>query len=171
MKHRILTNSDLEKYLDDIIECYKDNPQILDSQNPYCLSNRDGARLFVGSFINAEDSLVMGVFDNKEDNLYGVVIFDRIRMADKRSAEVHIASSRQVWGRIIFDIYKDILNTCIFDVLYCQIPQNCVLAIGLVKRLGFKKTGYIPKAIPYVNIKGIERLYDLQIYSIEKKNK
>lgn len=168
MKRKLISSDkELELYLDDIVECYKDNPQILDSQSPYCLTNKEGAMVFLSSYVNSKDSMVIGIVDDREEFLYGLILFDNIRMADKKSAECHIVASKQVWGKIILDIYKDALNSSVFDVLYCMIPANCVLAIRIAKQLGFKKTGYIPKVIPYINVKGIERLYDLQVYSRE----
>ena len=89
-------------------------------------------------------------------------------MAQTSSAEVHIATSKAIWGKMVLGIYKEILEYSIFSNLYCMIPQNCVLAIGMAKRMGFKKTGYIPKALPYRNRKNELRLYDLQIFSMEK---
>lgn len=56
-----------------------------------------------------------------------------------------------------------------FNVLYCEIPSIAVNAIRMAKAMGFKKTGYIPTALPYVNSKGEEKLYDIQILTMEKK--
>ena len=168
MKHRPLEQKDLELYTDDIISCYKDNPTIFDVQCPYSMGTPQGVKTFLGSFVDSKDSIVLGIFDDREDYLYGVVIFDNIRMAQTSSADVHIATSKAIWGRMVLGIYKEILEYSIFSNLYCMIPQNCVLAIGMAKRMGFKKTGYIPKALPYRNRKNELRLYDLQIFSMEK---
>lgn len=168
MKHRLIEQKDLELYIDDIISCYKDNTMIFDLQCPYSMSTYQGVKTFLGSFIDSKDSIVLGIFDEREEYLYGVVIFDNIRMAQTSTAEVHIATSKAIWGKMVLDIYKEILEYSLFSNLYCMIPQNCVLAIGMAKRMGFKKTGYIPKALPYKNRKGEVYLYDIQIFSMEK---
>lgn len=168
MKYRPIEQKDLELYIDDIISCYKDNPMIFDLQCPYSMSTYLGVKTFLGSFVDSRDSIVLGIFDEREEYLYGVVIFDNIRMAQASTAEVHIATSKTIWGKIVLDIYKEILEYSLFSNLYCMIPQNCVLAIGMAKRMGFKKTGYIPKALPYKNRKGEVYLYDIQIFSMEK---
>ena len=163
MKYRQLTLDDCNKYSQDIIKCYEDCHLIFDSQNP--IKTNISKPYFVGGFVIADDSLVLGIFDDKEQFLYGVVIFDNIRFANKSCAEVHIVTSKEIWGRKIRDIYTQILQGCIFDTLYCQVPSIAVNVIAICKRLGFKKTGYIPDALPYVNSKGEEKMYDLQIYS------
>lgn len=168
MKYRPIEQKDLELYIDDIISCYKDNPMVFDLQCPYSMSTYQGVKTFLGSFIDSKDSIVLGIFDKREEYLYGVVIFDNIRMAQISTAEVHIATSKAIWGKMVLDIYKEILEYSLFSNLYCMIPQNCVLAIGMAKRMGFKKTGYIPKALPYKNKKGEVYLYDIQIFSMEK---
>ena len=109
------------------------------------------------------------IFDDEEEFLYGLVIFDNIRMANKASAQVHIVNDKSIFGKKVRDIYKHIIETCGFDILYAEIPSIAVHAIGMCKRLGFKKTGYIPEALPYVNSKGIEQMYDIQIWSLIKK--
>ena len=38
----------------------------------------------------------------------------------------------------------------------------------MAKRMGFRKTGHIPKALPYRNKNNELRLYDSQIFSMEK---
>lgn len=169
MKHRQITTEDLHRYVEDIISCYKDNPMIFDCQCPYSMSTPLGVEAFLGSYVDSRDSSVIGIFDDKEEYLYGIIIFDNIRTAQTTSAEVHIATAKALWGKMILDIYKDIIKYSIFDNLYCMIPQNCVLAIGMVKRLGFKKTGYIPKALPYRNRNNELILYDIQVYSLERK--
>lgn len=171
MKYRPIKLEDLELYTGDIVSCYKDNPMIFDLQCPYSMDTSQGVKTFLGSFINSKDSIVLGIFDNREYYLYGIVIFDNIRIAQTGSAEVHIATNRAIWGKIVLSIYKEILEYSLFSNLYCMIPQNCVLAIGMAKRIGFKKTGYIPKAVPYENKKGDVKLYDIQIFSMEKNNR
>ena len=141
---------------------------IFDLQCPYSMSTYQGVKTFLGSFVDSKDSIVLGIFDEREEYLYGIVIFDNIRMAQTSTAEVHIATSKAIWGKIVLDMYKEILEYSLFSNLYCMIPQNCVLAIGMAKRMGFKKTGYIPKALPYKNRKGEVYLYDIQIFSMEK---
>lgn len=168
MKYRQLTLDDCNKFSGDIIKCYSDCHLIFDSQNPV----KEGMfkPYFVGSFVDADDALALGIFDDNEEFLYGLVIFDNIRFAQEKScAEVHIVTDKAIWGRKIRDIYNKIIQGCIFSTLYCQIPTIAVSAIAICKRLGFKKTGYIPEALPYVNSKGEEKMYDLQIYTYRRK--
>lgn len=166
MHYRKITKEDLSMYLSDIISCYQTNTLVFDSQN--YLKDTD-MEWFIDTYIEAPDSLVTGIFDDKEEFLYGLVIFDNIRMADKASAQVHIVNDKSIFGKKVRDIYKHIIETCGFDVLYAEIPSIAVHAIGMCKRLGFKKTGYIPEALPYVNSKGVEQMYDIQIWSLIKK--
>lgn len=163
MKHRQLTLNDCNRYAEDIIKCYSDCHLIFDSQSSipvnYYLPS------FVETFVRADDSLALGIFSDDEKFLYGLVIFDNIRFANKSCAEVHIITDKAIWGKKIRDVYNQILNGCIFDTLYCQVPSIAVNVIAICKRLGFKKTGYIPDALPYINSRGEERMYDIQIYS------
>lgn len=161
MKYRQLTLKDYVTYADDIIKCYKDCHLIFDSQNPIKEMYEPE---FVRGFSVATDAMVLGIFNDDETFLYGLVIFDNMRFANKSCAEVHIVTDRAIWGKKIKDIYNRILRGSIFDTLYCQVPSIAVNVIAICKRLGFKKTGYIPDALPYVNSKGEERMYDLQIY-------
>lgn len=166
MKYRTLTEKDCFTYRKDIIKCYKDCHLIFDSQSPIP-QDYEYHELLRG-FVNAKDSLVYGIFDSDEYYLYGIVIFDNIRIADKSGAEVHIVTDKAIWGKKIKNIYGEMLQGCIFDTLYCQIPTIAVHTIALCKRLGFKKTGYIPDILPYVNAKGEEKMYDLQIYTYRR---
>ena len=111
---------------------------------------------------------MLGILDDKEEFLFGIVIFDNIRFANKSCAQVHIVTDRAIWGRKIKDIYTEILKGSIFDTLYCEIPSIAVHPIAMCKRLGFKKTGYIPDALPYKNAQGEEKMYDLQIYTYRR---
>lgn len=162
MKYRQLTLDDCNKYSEDIIKCYSDCHLIFDSQSPI---NEMFKPYFLKGFVGSDDSLALGIFDNDEMFLYGLVIFDNIRFADKSCAEVHIVTDKAIWGKKIKDVYNRILQGCIFDTLYCQVPSIAVNVIAICKRLGFKKTGYIPDALPYVNSRGEEKMYDLQIYT------
>lgn len=159
MRHRKLTIEDLYRYGQDALKCYESNSLVLDSQSPLKIDLK-----FLADYTVADDSMVVGLFDDSEKYLYGLIIFDNIRFAGEDScAEVHIVNDRAIWGRKVRDTYNDVLNHCIFTTLYCMIPSIAVAPIALCKRLGFKKTGYIPKALPYINSKGAERMYDLQI--------
>ena len=82
--------------------------------------------------------------------------------------ELHIVNDKSIFGRKVRGLYEEILATCMFDTLYAEIPSIAVHAIALCKRLGFKKTGYIPNVLPYVNSKGVEQMYDIQIWSLNK---
>lgn len=162
MKYRQLQWEDIKKYREDIEKIYRDCHLIFDSQNS--IPNRMPMWVYINNFVDSPDSMVLGIFDSDEMFLYGLVIFDNIRFANKSCAEVHIVTDRAIWGRKVKDVYNQILQGCIFDTLYCQVPSIAVNVIALCKRLGFKKTGYIPDALPYVNSKGEEKMYDLQTY-------
>ena len=168
MHDRVLDIDDLYKYCNDALVCYQDNRLIFDSQNPILIDDFDSMYGFLHSYITSPDSMVVGIFDDHEDFLYGLVIFDNMRCVDKFVAEVHIAISKEVWGKPIKEVFDRMLKNVLFDVIYCTIPQIAVRAIGMVKRMGFKKTGYIPCALPYINAKGEEKLYDLNIFTYRK---
>ena len=166
MKFRKIDFEDVKRYQNDIEKIYKDCNLIFDSQNT--ILKRMPIWVYVANFAESEDSFVLGIFSDDEEFLYGLVIFDNIRMANKTCAEVHIVTDRAIWGKRIRDIYSKILQGCIFDTLYCQVPSIAVHVIAICKRLGFKKTGYIPDALPYVNSQGQERMYDLQIFTYQR---
>lgn len=166
MKYRKLNIEDIYRYGNDIIKCYESNSLVLDSQNPLKVDLE-----FVADYAMAPDSMVMGIFDESEKFLYGIIIFDSIRFANNGScAEVHIVNDKAIWGHRIRDIYSEILENTLFTTLYCMIPQIAVAPIALCKRLGFKKTGYIPNALPYINSKGEERMYDINIMTWTREN-
>ena len=169
MHYRTLTRQDLYRYSEDVFKCYNDNRLILDSQNPLLIINSSDACNFVSGYIDGKDSLAVGIFDEAELFLYGIVIYDNMRSVDKLVAEVHIAISKEIWGRKVKTLFNEMLETSLFDILYCTIPQMAVNAIGMVKRLGFKKTGYIPSALPYINSEGKEKLYDLNIFCYKRE--
>ena len=168
MHYRSLKRSDVLKYGDDILKCYEDNRLILDSQNPLVIDDIHSAREFLLGYVDAKDSMVIGIFDEAELFLYGLVIFDNMRSVDKMVAEVHIAIAKEIWGRKVKRLFDEMLDNTLFDILYCTIPQIAVNAIAMTKRMGFKKTGYIPSALPYINSKGEEKLYDLNIFCYRK---
>ncbi len=170
MKTRALTLQDLQTYIIDIYQCYKDNPQIMDLQTPCPVDTPQQVQDFLIPYIEVDDSMVEGIFDDKEQYLYGIVIFDNMRITPECSTcEVHIATAKPIWGKMLMDAYREMLHKLIFDNFYCMIPSNCVLAIRLAKAVGFKKTGYIPKALPYINSKNQLKMYDLQIYSLQRR--
>lgn len=169
MKFRTLNHGDVYLYRNDIYKCYKDCNLIFDSQNIIDIKDAQDAENFIHNFVDAKDSTVMGILSDSEEFLYGIVIFDNIRFANKSCAQIHIVTDKAIWGRKIKDIYTELLNGCIFDTLYCEIPSIAVHPIAMCRRLGFKKTGYIPEALPYVNSNGEEKMYDLQIYTYRKK--
>lgn len=169
MKIRALTGDDVRKYEEDISMCYTDNIQIMDSQSKLDIFNRDVLLDYVLSILESYESTIEGIFDDDEKFLYGLIIYDGIRMTDDgNAAQLHLAVCKDIWGKYIFKICKERLQCTIYNVLYCMIPSYCRPTIGLVKRLGFKKTGYIPKSIPYRNLKGVEKMYDELIYVWEK---
>lgn len=170
MKYRPLEVEDCYRYAIDISKCYRDNKLIFDCQSTVKFRNVTDCIEFIKGYAEAADSMVLGIFDEDEVYLYGVVIFDNIRIAAGESiAQVHIVTAREIWGKRIKDIYTDILKNTLFSRLYCEIPQIAHNAIAMCKRLKFKKTGFIPKALPYVNANGEERMYDLNIFVWEKK--
>lgn len=169
MKYRQFTHDDCIKYAEDLADCYKCNRYVLDSQSPLDLSIPHNASKFIDSYVSGLDSSVLGIFDDNEQFCYGVIIYDNIRFANRNSAQVHIVTDKAIWGKRGRDLYNKIIDEGYFHVLYCEIPAIATHAIGLCKRLGFKKTGYIPSVIPYVNSEGKERMYDYQIYTFEKE--
>ena len=171
MKYRRLKLEDVEKYKEDIYSCYMTNHLVFDSQCPLQDNmTPDGISWFVKTFLYSPETAVMGIFDSEEKYLYGIVIFDNIRFANKSSAQVHIVNDKSIFGRKVRGLYEDILSTCMFDTLYAEIPSVAVHAIAMCKRLGFKKTGYIPDVLPYVNCSGEEKMYDIQIWTWRRVN-
>lgn len=167
---RTLKIEDLDIYRDDINQCYSDNPQVTDIQNPLNFSKEDERIRFLESYIRDIESFVDGIFDDEQEYLYGIIIYEGIRLTnDGNSAQVHILISRDMWGKNYLDVYKELINSSMFDVLYAMIPSCCRGATTLCKRLGFKKTGYVPKALPYKNIKGEVKMFDELIYSLQKE--
>ncbi|MCM1324135.1 MAG: GNAT family N-acetyltransferase [Acetobacter sp.] len=165
MKYRILTLEDCFNFMDDLLSCYECNSFVLDNQSPLHLDTAPQCRDFIAGYVQSSDSYVLGVFDNEEKFLYGIIIFDNIRMVGGDSiAQVHIVTDRKIWGKKILDTYNEVIEFSPIKTLYCEIPQIAVHAIGVCKRLGFKKTGYIPKALPYTNSRGEEKLYDINIF-------
>lgn len=168
MKYRQLKEQDLFKFAQDIKSCYNSCYLIFDDQNPLKGLNTEGLLLFLKSYIEADDSSITAILDDEEKFLYGIIIFDNIRMGVKNSAQVHIVNDRSIWGHRIKDIYKQIIQCSIYNILYAEIPSIAVGAIGMCKRLGFKKTGFIPSIAPYTNSRGEEKVYDMQIWSLVK---
>lgn len=168
MKYRQLKEQDLFKFTQDIKSCYNSCHLIFDDQNPLKGLNTEGLLLFLKSYIEADDSSITAILDDEEKFLYGIIIFDNIRMGVKNSAQVHIVNDRSIWGHRIKDIYKQIIQCSIYNILYAEIPSIAVGAIGMCKRLGFKKTGFIPSIAPYTNSRGEEKVHDMQIWSLVK---
>ena len=161
MKHRVLRQNDCAQYSDDLFQCFKDNPQILDEESIDYFESLEKSVNYVEDLIGSPDSMVVGIFDDDEEFLYGIVIFDQMRFSkDGNSAQLHIAISKDIWGKDFLDVYREMIHNSRFDVMYCMIPAKCRATIGFVKTLGFKKTGYIPKAIPYKDRNGKIKMYD-----------
>lgn len=166
MKIKQLNAVDCLKFENDIFECYRTNHLVLDSQNTWKMNTPFDAREFLRGYASAGDSCVIGIFDNEETTLYGFVIFDNLRYCGNKScAEVHIVMSKYMFGKNNFYMYERILRGCGLTTVYAQIPSIAVHPIRICKKLGFKKTGYIPDAITYVNSSGEEKMYDIQIYT------
>ena len=163
MKYRKLYDIDCEKYKEDIFSCYKTNHLIMDSQNIIHIDSSEIAKEFIEKFVTADDSCVIGIFDENEQYLYGMVILDNIRFANKSSAQVHIVNDKSISGKKVRSLYKEMINGLYLDTIYAEIPSIAVHPIKICKDLGFKKTGYIPDVIPYINSKGEEKMYDMQI--------
>lgn len=168
--YRTLKVEDLNKYEDDIAICFMDNLQITDSQSPLNLTNYDDRMDYLLGLLNSQESMVIAILDEENEYLYGLVVFDGIRVTDDgNAAQLHVAVCKDLWGKAILNIFRDMLdNFVMFNTLYCMLPAYCRPVISLVKKLGFKKTGYIPKALPYINIKGEEKMYDELIYTYLK---
>lgn len=171
MQADILHAGDLFYFRRDLYRAYLDNHLIEDIQTPYRIICEQDLVDYLAGFVSEQDSMVVGIFDNSKKYCYGYIIYDNIRCADKMVAEVHIAIAKEIWGNTIADLFRQLLNDNLFDILYCQIPKIAVRAIGMCKKLGFKKTGYIPCALPYKNSKGETKLYDLNIFVYKKADK
>lgn len=166
MKVRPLTMYDVCNFEDDICQCYFDNLQIQDSQCPINFSDRDEVLDYVLDFVEDSKSFVTGIMDDNEEYLFGLVIYDGVRMSDDgNSSELHLVTCKDMWGKDFLDVYYQMLGGTIFDTLYCSIPSYCRPVIALLKKLGFKKTGYVPKVLPYKNLKGEEKMYDVLFYT------
>lgn len=170
MKYRDLTKEDIKIYLNDIISCYNSNKFILDSQNSLDFLNPENLYEYILSFIESQESIVVGLFDDKFQFLYGIVIFDNIRFGQngKAVAEIHIAVDRTAFGKVTLNLLQEMQKECLFTTLFCQIPDIANRAIRLAKVLGFKKTGYIPNCLPYKNLRGVEDLHDVQIWTYNR---
>lgn len=171
MKFRSLTINDLVLYRDDIKICYKDNPQVFDMQSTIDPKNFQDTEDTLVYFVQSDDCCIDGIFDDEEDYLFGIIVYEDIRLTDNGNAsQVHICVSKDIWGKDFLPIFKRALDESIFDVTYAIIPSCCRGAITLCKKLGFKKTGYIPKVIPYKTLKGETKMFDKFIYCYEKEN-
>lgn len=152
------------------MECYNCNFLICDNHSPCKVTNYQELFNHLVDFQTASDSLIFGVFDEEENYLYGYILFDNIRITKERScAQVHILNHKAIWGRALRDLYIQFLHSTIFDTVYCEIPAIAAGAIGVCKKMGFKKTGYVPHCLPYTDIRGNERMYDKFIYVWERE--
>ena len=170
MKYRKLYDIDCERYKEDIFSCYQTNHLVFDSQNIIHIDSPEIAKNFIEAYATADDSCVLGIFDDNEQFLYGLVILDKLRFANKSSAQVHIVNDKSIFGKRLRDLYTDMINNLGLDTVYAEIPSIAVHPIKICKHLGFKKTGYIPEVIPYVNSKGEEKMYDIQVLTWRKDN-
>lgn len=172
---RVLTIDDIEIYIEDIQECYKDNHLVFDDQSPlkYIPDSRQELYDFLSGFVSSPDSLIFGCFNATREYLYGIIILDNIRYGkvgidneEMSCGEVHICLSRIIWGSTALAVCKYCLDLLPVKSVYCMIPTVAVGAISMCKKLGFKKTGYIPNALPYTSLRSkTTKLFDLQIYT------
>lgn len=170
MKFKELTIGDVVEFAPDILKCYNDCSLIFDSQNPIKLYDTTDVIDFLSNFVLGKDSEVIGIISDSEEFLYGVIIFDNIRFANKSCAQCHIINDKAIWGRKVKGLYEKILGDYKLDTIYCEIPSCAPHVIAMCKRLGFKKTGYIPEALPYRNLQGIAKMYDILIYTYQRKD-
>ena len=111
MKYRQLKLEDVEKYKEDIYSCYMTNHLVLDSQNPLKEGmSVEHTKWFVETFINSPDAVIVGIFDSEEKYLYGLVIFDDIRFANKSSAQVHIVNDKSIFGKKVRGLYLSLIH-------------------------------------------------------------
>lgn len=170
MHTRFLTREDIRKYEDDLAMCYSDNLQIMDDECEVDFTNRDELLDYLFGLMDNNYSAIQGIFDDEEDFLFGVIIYDSIRLTDDgNSAQLHLATCKEMWGKDYLYIYQEELKKTFFDVLYCMVPAFCRPVIGLLKKLDFEKTGYVPKALPYTNSKGITKMHDELIYVYQRR--
>ena len=172
MIERVITVEDLDLYRNDILEMFKDCSRVFDEQNFLKTVDKSSYLDYIERFVTGNDSQVVGIFDNTQTFLYGLVILDSIRMLSLREscAEVHVLTSKSIFGPVLRRSYERILDEMVpFAVLYCHIPRAAVFASKLVKDIGFKKTGYIPAALPYSNSKGEVKMSDLLIYVLDRR--
>lgn len=168
MKYRVLTKRDLSLYRNDIYSCFNSNKSIYDSQSPYRNNNPVDTLM---SHLNNFDTILFGIFDDDESYLYGIILFENVRInTDINSAQVHIIIDKAIWGKVVFGVLKKMADETIFNRIFAEIPAFTAKTVGLLKRLGFKKTGYKPDAVPYIDASGKEKMYDLLTYTLYKKN-
>ena len=120
MKHRVLRQNDCAQYSDDLFQCFKDNPQILDEESIDYFESLEKSVNYVEDLIGSPDSMVVGIFDDDEEFLYGIVIFDQMRFSkDGNSAQLHIA---------IYRDYQELL--LLVGLLICPNPSNLQYLLG-----------------------------------------
>lgn len=169
MKYRILEQIDTQKFKEDIFKCFKDNRTLFfDELNPHAVEDSNLASYYLSTFIDTPDDMVMGIFDNDEKYLYGIIIFQEIRMGVRTSAKVHCLLSKTLWGKKSKTLCKGIINESIFNVLYCEIPGYAYRTITFVKSLGFRKTGYIPRVVPYTALNKTGIMHDIFVFTLER---
>ena len=162
MFYKKLDTRDIIRYDEALFKAFNDNHLILDEQNELKFEYKEEFGRFLNKYVEAKDSLAIGIFDNNK--CQGYVIFDNMRMTEETScAQVHIAISKDLRGKKALKVCKDIRDNSGIDTFYCEIPSIAAHAINLCKRLGFKKTGYIPNNLPYTNVLGETKMYDTYI--------
>lgn len=163
MYYKKLNVNDIIRYNKDLFKAFKDNSLILDEQCNLHFDYYVDFGNFLIKYVLATDSMVIGIFDCNK--CQGYVILDNIRMTEENScAQVHIAISKELRGKKALRILKEIRDNSNLEMFYAEIPSIAIHAINICKKLGFKKTGYIPKNMPYTNALGQVKMYDTFIY-------
>lgn len=162
MYYKSLTIPDIIRYNVELFSAFQDNHLILDAQCELSFNHHIDFGNYLIKYVQASDSMVIGLFsDNK---CMGYVILDNIRIADENScAQVHLAISKQLRGKKALEILREIRDNSNLEMFYCEIPSIAIHAINVCKKLGFKKTGYIPQNLPYTNALGETKMYDTYI--------
>lgn len=176
--YRIIKDyNELDYFKEDVLSCYLSTDFTHDTQCTYKPKNTNDVLFLHRGHLNPEQHCLIGIFArdyNEEEHLCGLVIFNNIRaIKDRTVADLHMVSDRIIWGMPLFKILCKMMKETIFNQLNIIIPSCGGALIRLIKRLGFKKTGYIPECCTYRNIKGQEIFYDKYLYvlDLDKKRK
>lgn len=162
MFYKTLDYISIARFKTELFKAFKDNSLILDQQCELHFDDEFEFSNFLLKYVEASDSMVIGLFDNNK--CQGYVILDNIRITEDNScAQVHLAISKSLRGKKALQILKEIRDNSNLEMFYCEIPSIAIHAINVCKKLGFKKTGYIPNNLPYTNAFGQTKMYDTYI--------